>query len=310
MDGVFNEGLQLTRSRGRTNEVKNCIIRSYAHRYYDTWKPHHYILSQVSNYNIWDDHEIKNNVVLYNNNISENKIYVRTAAVEAYKKYQESMHISKNSFITEYSWYKYFGIDARTLVMAVERTSEDISVNQILMYIDSLTSAHKSTRLILCFSSPPIPPPHGNYGYLYRKITGDDGTPETSKFWPANNLAALYTGLFSWMKRYGGEVVVVGGDLHFGTLGVARCDNKEIPVIIASPITNQPTIERWLAAKGMHGRHIISHESNNIITFDTISSRARRCYATLNLKTKPMSAEMRYSRVKLPKSTLKYITKY
>lgn len=302
MDNIFKESVKLVRKHGCNSKTENQILRDFGKRYYDTWKPHGKILSVTSNYTIWDDHEIKNNMTL-DEELPEDMDYVRKIAVTAYQQYQQSLHLNFRPILSDYSWYKRMG---STLLIAIERTSKIISVTDIITAITSYDDIDYINRLILCFSSAPVPRPHGYYGNLYNKLTGDDGTPEKSKFWPSDILADLYRGLFDWMdKAKNREVLIAGGDLHFGTYGIAARDGKYIPVIISSPITNKPTTDRWLASKGMKGTHAISTESNPI-AFDTISSKAKRCYAVVNLNIYPMSVTMEYSNDKHPHNMIKY----
>jgi hypothetical protein len=146
----------------------------------------------------------------------------------------------------------------------------------------------------LCFSSAPIPPPHGNYGELYKLTKG------LGKFWEASKLELLYTWLFDWMGN-DKHVVVVGGDVHFGVHGYALRKDIKIPVIIASPITNQPYPDRSLAAKGMNGIHNIGTK----ITFTTLQSKARRCYGVLDLDN--MDTKIVFSKDKHPDNISKYL---
>lgn len=318
MDSVFKDSVHYAHKHGHNDNTAQHIIKEFGKRYSDTWMPHNNILASVSNYNLWDDHEIKNNMMLSDTDLSDDEIYVRDLAVDAYSLYQEFQHLHRDEIISRYSWAKRMGAYNEILVLAIERTSRLISVKEILDTIDTLTTNVRTDRLIICFASAPIPPPNGRYGSIYRRLVGDKGTVETSKFWPCDELAALYRGLFSWMEKENilsimqREVLVVGGDLHFGTYGIAHRNGMYIPVVIASPITNHPTADRWLASKGMPGLHYItdgSHEEDNSepITFTTVSSKARRCYASVDLDSVPMRIDMHYSTHKLPRSTLKYL---
>jgi hypothetical protein len=308
MDKVFKDSVCYVSEHGYNDDTAQHIIHAFGKRYCDTWMPHHNILARVSNYNLWDDHEIKNNIMLNDTTLNDNEKYVRDLAVRSYILYQESQHLDKEEIISRYSWNKRMGAEKEILVLAIERTSRLVSVKEVLDGIKTLTTDVRTDRLILCFASAPIPPPHGRYGTLYRKFVGDKGTAETSKFWASSDLAELYRGLFSWMGTdKEKEVLVVGGDLHFGTYGVARRSGREISVVISSPVTNQPTTDRWLAAKGMPGLHYITHDEDMPITFSTISSQARRCYASVDLDTVPMRVVMHYSTCKLPDSSIKYL---
>jgi hypothetical protein len=299
MDNIFVNGLSNIDKREE-------ILYSFGKRYYDTWKGHHAILSHVSNYNIWDDHEIKNNVNLYDDqNLSNDELIMRDIATEAYGIYQESLHLDdKNRVLTPYSWYKVMGKLSDILIIAIERTSAVVNIIDLITNIHKLCKGKMIKRLILCFSSAPIPRPHGKYGKVYKMMAGDD---IENKFWNKGDLATLYFNLFNWIDQYGGEVLVVGGDLHFGTHGVVSYKDKEINVIISSPITNQPSPDRWVAAKGMRGRHVLMNNGSHPIIFTTISSKARRCYAVVNMKEPFMMVRMEYSMVKFPKHPINYI---
>ena len=307
MDKVFKDNVKYAYKNGHNDDTANFIIKAFGKRYCDTWIKHHIILAGVSNYNLWDDHEIKNNIMLNDITITNDEAYVRDLAVNAYSLYQESQHLYKKEILSQYSWTKRMGLQNEILILAIERTSRLISVEEILEAINTLATDIYTNRIILCFSSAPVPRPHGSYGSLYNKFVGDKGTIETSKFWPLNDLTKLYHGLFSWMETDDEkEVLIVGGDLHFGIHGIVQRNNKEIPVIISSPITNQPTIDRWLASKGMAGIHHISDDNGVPIIFTTLSSKARRCYACVDLDTVPMKITMNYSSHKFPHNSIKY----
>ena len=279
MDGVFNQCKKLIKDNITNLRQRQCFDL-YSQRYCDTCKPHAALLSHVSNYYLWDDHEITNNIQF---DISIKKI--TDVAVEVYKVYQQSCHL--NFIINDYCWYKY--INDSTVILAIERISRPINLDEIFKAILSLNM----DKLILCFSSAPIPTPQGKYGEVYKSLFG------LEKFWNQDQLKILYQWLFGWMGS-DRQVIVVGGDLHFGVHGQMFKDKLCIPVVIASPITNQPSFDRVLAAKAMKGDHMIGN-----MTFNTLSSKARRCYATLDIDR--MLIKMVYSEEKYPKNKLNYI---
>jgi hypothetical protein len=299
MDNVFNESVKLVRKYGCNESTKQGIIKSFGKRYYDTWEKHSKILSLTTNYTIWDDHEIRNNINL-DEELPYDKDFVRNIGVDAYIKYQQSLHLKFHQVLSDYSWIKR--IDS-TVIIAIERTSKIIPVEDVISLIKHENINKFINRLILCFSSAPIPRPQGKYGNLYNKFTGDDGTSDKSKFWQLKDLKTLYEELFNWIDKLDGrEVLITGGDLHFGTYGTATRNGKSIPVLISSPITNEPTFDRWLASKGLKGIHNISSD----ISFTTISSKARRCYGIVDLESYPMIVDIKYSSEKYPRSMIKY----
>ena len=284
MDPVFNECKKILTDSISLNHLQECF-ELYGNRYCDTWRPHIELLSNVSNYYLWDDHEIYNDIQLDNINdeITRN---IANVAVKAYDLYQQSFHINKTNVINQYCWVKY--VNEGVVIMTIERTSRDIELNEIF---DAILKLEKVETLILCFSSAPIPRPQGFYGKIYGSLKG------FGKFWDQEELLVLYQWLFTWMGEK--QVIVVGGDVHFGVYGHMMKGDLTIPVIIASPITNQPYADRSLASKGMSVHRL------DDITFTTISTKAKRCYATLDLDT--MAINMVYSQNQYPKNKMKYI---
>lgn len=319
MDKVYKDSLLYLKNNPKSKDTEEYILNKFVDRYAQTWMPHHNILANVSNYNLWDDHEIVNNALL-TDNVSEDEKYVRDIAVKAYQLYQDDMRLEAhhlhlddmrldNNLINSYSWFKI--VDS-TIFFSFERTSHPLDLNFVLkMLNDNLTPF--IDRCIICFSGVPIPGPRGKYSKLYQKITNDSlgkkikdkPIEDTSKFWDINDVKEFYGAMFSWMNNdKQKEVLIVGGDLHFGFHGQIEYNNMIIPIIIASPITNQPTIDRHFASKGYHGSMVIP---NSEFIFTTISSKARRCYAKVNLNIFPMKITMEYCKQKYPKNPRLYL---
>ena len=310
MDPVFNQCKKIIvdselKSEAKsklTNEIQvnRLCLNAYGDRYCATWKPHSKLLANVSNYYIWDDHEIANDIKL-DDIIDSTVKRISEIAVESYNMYQQSFHVNKTFIINDYCWYKYINEKNPTMMLAIERTSREVTLQEIFDAIIELNKTKTFNRLILCFSSAPIPQPHDGCGKIYEHLKG------LNKFWDPKKLVTLYSWLFNWMGE-DKEVVIVGGDVHFGVHGYVTKNTLKIPVLIASPITNQPYPDRSLASKGMHGRHIISSTSkDDIIMFTTISSKARRCYGTIDLESVPIKTHIIYSEDKYPKDLIKYL---
>lgn len=306
MDAVFNEGLRMVRANGRNDLIEKAVVNMFKKRYQDTWIPHHQILAGMSNYFLWDDHEIKNNMML-TDKLSVNKSFVRNCAVLAYNDYQCSATLNDHFIsLSKYSWYKEFD---NLAMVAIERTSRFIQVNEIISFIKEI----KIDRLLLCFSAPVIPGPHDFYGCCYRGLTNDKGTYATSKFFPLSELLKLYRAILNWKaKSSKRDVILLGGDLHLGLHGIVEQNGISFPVVVASPITNEPTFERWLASKGLRGTQELSDGSNSFdngyaITFRTISTKANRCYCVVNTDVSPMKVMMRYCDKLHPYKPLKYL---
>lgn len=285
MDAVYQQCRKLYKYLDKKTveeKFKNYCYKLYANRYAETWRPHAEVLSRAANYYLWDDHEIANDIRL--DTITDNGIkLIASAAVMAYMDYQQSFHIQSSFILNSYSWYKY--INPSTIMLAIERTSRLINFDEVIGAIKYLDGKDGFNKLVLCFSSAPIPMPK-----KYRKLI------DINKYVHPQELLLMYNKLFELNKN----IILVGGDVHFGVHGYITKEKQMIQVLIGSPITNQPNIDRYLAAKGLKGTHTLSESIN----FVTIAAKARRCFGTLNLET--WQTNMVWSKDKTPKNWKKY----
>lgn len=292
-DGVFNTQVKLVDERGQNTTVDDEVLNAFRQKYRLTYRIHHEILSQTSNYHIWDDHEIFNDYT-YLDQINDTQKYVKDKAVQVYNEYQVSTHLEFNRMLSDYSWFKKVG---DLLVVAIERTSRPVIVSELLQMINSLTTP-EIKRLILCFSSPPIPgPKKSSYNFLYNWMYN-------GKFWDKRRLEELYQGVFDWMTLDDDrEAAVIGGDLHIGVYGYVRdsISGKSFPLIIASPITNQPSIGKWFCGKKLSGMRKI----NSTINYNCMIVHSRRNFATIDLTHRPMRVSMQFCNNVLPHSLVK-----
>ena len=267
------------------DKLKMCYYQLYANRYCQTWAPHATVLSNTRNYFLWDDHEICNDVVFD----PTNDIHVM--ASQCYKDYQASFQLDDRKVINDYCWVTTLNDDIT--LMAIERTSQHITVQQVCNAIEQLNANDTISRLILCFSSAPVPIPFGSAGTFYQQIKGID------KFWNQEDLIILLTWLFDWMDKR--QIVICGGDLHIGVNAIYIKENKSIPLLISSPITNQPTWDRKWIARGLRGTKYLTPD----IRYVGLQARARRCYGKIDLKT--LQTDIVFSKEKYPKDIVRYL---
>ncbi len=253
---------------------KNTTLQDFGNRYCETWKPHAHLLSNTSNFYLWDDHEIANNIVL--DQITDPQIkLIADTAVEAYEVYQQTFHVYPTNIINDYCYFKYLSGDMDSVLLAIERTSRAVQLFEIFNAIQLLDNKQKIKRLILCFSRAvlPIPP-------LY--FVND-------KFMEHDEFEALFNFLIEWGKEK--QIVVVGGDVHFGLLGKVVSNTTTINVIISSPITNQPTLKPKLTSKLFKNQTF----KFNHFDFIVLKTKAKRCYATLNLLDKQLEPQIHFN---------------
>lgn len=307
MDKVYKESVKLVKENGMSDEISDFILTNFGKRYCDTWRPHNFILSQTTNYNLWDDHELTNNMTLNSPNLSKEELYVRDLAVQAYIKYQDSTQPYASHMLSAFSWYKLFD---NIIIIAIEHNARDIKIDEVLTALNILSCNLSFNKIILCFSSAPIPPPTGFTGDIYKEISDYKGG---NKFWHHQDLYNLYDGLLTWLESdLNRELVLLGGDLHFGVHGFVRRGNVAFDVAISSPITNQPTVQQWIAAKGMPKVHrLITNNTarmNEIsykpIIYRTLSAKAKRCYVVVDQANDCLNTTIKYSKEKFLKGKL------
>lgn len=270
------------------------VFESYCQRYRQTWKRCHLALSNTSNLFLWDDHELVNNYCISGDN-TENESIIADVATSAYKMYQLSCHRE--------STIEGTFVRGRTTLITVERTTSKPSLAKIL----SRLREAETPKVFLCFASGPIPKPKGRFGKLYQTIAGEPADDE-GKFWARSDLLDLYEGICSWIAEDPDvrDVVVVGGDLHFGTYGVVSkiVHNRTISfqVVVSSPVSNKPSYDRELASMGMAG----VHDLGNGVKFATIVSKAQRCYCKIDVNENPCRVNMVWNKITSPSSTFSY----
>lgn len=285
-DAEFREGV---RSVKKGNYSRRKILECYRQRYRTTWKRCNEALSNRSNIFLWDDHELVNNYCISSEHSSEEAV-VAAVATDAYREYQLSCH-QEDTMEGDF-------VRGTVSVLTIERTTHSPSIGKILARLHNTTTP----KIFLCFASGPIPKPQGNFGTLYRFMTGEPEDDE-GKFWATKNLLGLYKGICDWLcDNPDKEVVVVGGDLHFGTHGRVSRGLQTFQVVISSPISNHPSHDRHIASLGMSGVHQLGEG----VVFETLSSKAQRCYATIDVEGHPSRVTMVWNPLESPHSRTRY----
>lgn len=146
------------------------------------------------------------------------------------------------------------------------------------------------TKMILVFSSAPVPRPDGITLRVYNSTFGGDG------LWQNDHLYALYNHIFTHMRHRDNQlkVAVVGGDIHIGAHAIVSRDEQSFDVYITSPITNQPTYIETMYARGLTKMTDLGNINLSI------TACAVRNYLQFDLET--MEGVLIYSDEKSPRS--------
>lgn len=285
-DAEFREGMRIVK---KDPHARTKILELYRQRYRATWRRCHEALSNVSNLFLWDDHELVNDYCISSEHTPE-EATVASVATDAYKEYQLACHREDT---IEGSFER-----GMVTVLTVERTTHAPSVEKILARLHATTTP----KVFLCFASGPIPKPQGTYGALYRFITKEPEKDE-GKFWSCKSLLQLYVGVCDWLQANPDkDILLVGGDLHFGTHGRVSRGLQTFQVVVASPISNHPTYDRHIASLGMAGVHVLGDG----VVFETLVSKAQRCYARVSVAEHPCRVKMVWNSVSSPHSRGRY----
>lgn len=285
-DHAFNDGL----------EGKNAL-ESYRERYRKTWfgsSKRKEIYSKSSHLMILDDHEVKNDFLL--SELTEEEKPIADVALECYHEYQESLLLEFKQSIGK-GWYRVYEDD---IVITLERSDGIPSLDNIKEFINSIIAEHNPKGLIIGTAWAPLPPPEGNLkARIYGCVFGHH------KFMSKESLLEFYTYILEIIAN-GVQVIVVGGDIHFGVHASVSKNGISFDIAAASAISNHPTLDRSLAAAGFE-RPI---DMGNEIILRPIISEGNRCYGKLYIDhngPKRYNFSMRYSNRWIPKSMISYL---
>lgn len=274
---------------------ENTITQMYLDRYANTFIPHYYSLANAHNIMTWNDHDITSNIVC--DLITSNKeVPILKGAKNAYKLVQENLH-TKVTFVKDKCWVKL--LEDNLTCIVIETITSDITIDLIIAIIELAIKKYNSNKMIIIFSSTPLPKPKGKSGYLYNKFYGNN------KFLPKDELRMLYEYILDWIEvdRFNRDVIITGGDLKFGCIGTVMRNETQFTIFSASPVTAQPGIESVLACIGIKGVHNIGGAIKLYINDD--QTKARRCYVELFLGTNSCNKlipTIHYSNNILPKN--------
>lgn len=126
-------------------------------------------------------------------------------------------------------------------------TSMTSSANGEVVFESDDHHPNKITKLLICFSTAPIPRPSGISAAAYKTVYGTDG------LWTNSDVEILYDRLFVLLASRQGslKIILVGGDLHIGVDATVTKGEYSFQVCVSSPISNQPTDGEKLLATGI-----------------------------------------------------------
>ncbi len=153
---------------------------------------------------------------------------------------------------------------AGVLVVLIYLESTTFDLDPLLQALE--TTPHAQVQhLVLCFNKAPVVRPEGV------------GTSRLSpdRYFSETLALQLYQYLFE-LNQSGLNVVVAGGDCHYGSHRVLEWGLQRIHLLTASPLTNQPGPARWWAAKQTKSRTLGPYYER------VVACQARRCYVRLD----------------------------
>ena len=156
---------------------------------------------------------------------------------------------------------------------------------------ESTDHPRKIRKLLICFTSAPVPRPSGAAVAAYRSVFGTDG------LWENADVQHLYETILQLIISRNGQlqVILVGGDLHLGLHATISDGCHQFDVCVSSPISNQPTDCERLYANGLRNVNSVG-----TLRFDVHTSSAMRNYLSLDLDT--FIPRMVFSKQRFPKN--------
>lgn len=156
---------------------------------------------------------------------------------------------------------------------------------------ESTDHPRKIRKLLIGFTSAPVPRPSGAAVAAYRSVFGTDG------LWENVDVQRLYETILQLIISRNGQiqVILVGGDLHLGLHATVSDGCHQFEVCVSSPISNQPTDCERLYANGLRNLNTIGN-----LRFDVHLSSAMRNYLSLDLDT--FIPRMVFSKQRFPKN--------
>lgn len=300
--------------RRKSNDVR----RTYQRVYHETWQRWAPKTKNGSHMMVWDDHDVTNGYC-YNKFLSgheaedHSKRRVTNIGETLYQEYQLSLfrhpvHLPSGSYT---KW-----LDHDTLVYLAPRNNHKDGrplTGELLEDIKNKSS--RARRLIIAFTTAPLPRATGLSFNVYKNIYGTDG------LWKTDDAVALYNFCFDWLRvgsrlfgdpdypvddvvgdtdgsvdggcsrhgKYGNrgsrdyrgrQIMLVGGDIHIGVEAVVTNGDLSFPIFVNGPISNAPTVAESLYANALRG-----HQTFDDITINIKEARATRNYMRLNIPT-------------------------
>lgn len=265
------------------DKAYNSNNTNYKDIYLSTWRRWANIMCNFSHLMIADDHDVRDgfNILDVEYKNSSNKKLLD--AITCYRLFQTSLqhNLIDGKIIKR--------VDDVTTVYCISRTITNITPIELIKRY----SREFNNNVIIATSSAPIPM---NSKIPYEMIFGSYG-------WKYVDLLELYDLLFALLEsRKVNNVILIGGDLHFGVSGIIRKGNLKIHVYVTSAISAHPTFIENILASSMTGNFVFDKYSIELM------SRADRNYLTIQLPiNKDSPGTLTYSNYYWPKSITSYV---
>lgn len=242
------------------DRVYQDTVQDYDNRYSKTWSKWIDLLTDFSHIMVADDHEVVDGYGYADRLKPESQ-----AGLTAYKNYQVALlNDSKGDIIVK-------KINSDTTIYAISRTMIDTTpMEKLRQYRWTMTD-----KIILAFSSAPVPVTNGISGSIYTSIFGSSG-------WEDPDLKDLYDFCFDLLTtNQVQQIILIGGDIHIGVSGTVSKGNHHIDVYVPSGISSHPTVIESICATAINGRYDYQGYQMDF------TAKAKRNYLSIGLPLKP-----------------------
>ncbi len=270
----------------KLSKAKASVRTFYQSVYHNTWQKWAPKCKNSSHLMIWDDHDVTDGHFVgkwIGSHSSSDVVKRRVSAIaeDLYQEYQLSL-LQNKVHLPSGSYAKW--IDEETMLYIAPRISnKDGQPLTSELFTDIAAQSHDARRLILAFTTAPLPRASGFSFEMYKRIYGTDG------LWKTDDALMLYSFCFDWLLSnrfddpgtpHGRQLIVLGGDIHIGIETFVSNGEVEFPIYVTGPITNAPTLAETLYARAIKG-----HNNFGDMVVNVKDARAIRNYFEFSLQS-------------------------
>lgn len=265
-DAAFASAMNFARRfKDDKDQTVNLAIQKYSTQYQRTFNRWSETLGGICNLFGLGEHEIYNDSDSLWDTYDMAERTVSEAALYSYDIYQGTSMRNMKTYKNGRSWVQTWTYENALVCLAF--FDNPLGIEEICRLSVFNDIPPETSYLIACTAVPPVP--------------SDIPMEFTSQFLDL---------LWKWRNdKVGRRVVIVSGSTHYSIKGrICRSDGAIIQLLIASPITTQPSVKGKHKGSNLHKKHLLSEEVGKDgkymeYTYQIDEVGYRRCFGIVDL---------------------------